>query len=119
MPITFSPEAIDKVKLLRSRETDAEASLLRVFVAPGGCHGLSYGLSFETKPREGDVRFEVESVPVVMDALSHYMMRSCIVDYHDTLMQSGFEIANPAAKSTCACGTSFSSEELPGKAEKC
>ena len=30
------------------------------------------------------------------------------VDFHDDLNRRGFSIQNPAAKSTCGCGSSFS-----------
>ena len=119
MAVTFTQDAVEKVRVLRLREPQSDATLLRVFVAPGGCHGLSYGMSFEANPNEGDVHHEFEGIPIVMDALSNYMMRGCVVDYHDSLMQSGFEITNEEAKSTCACGTSFASDELPGEPEKC
>ena len=119
MSVTFTEEAIEKVKTLIGREKDPSTALLRVFVAPGGCHGLSYGMNFENAAKEGDVHHDVQGVPIVLDSLSNYMMRACVVEYHDTLMQSGFEITNEEAKSTCACGTSFASEELPGEPEAC
>jgi iron-sulfur cluster assembly protein len=119
MSVTFSIDALEKVKTLLGREQNPGTALLRVFVAPGGCHGLSYGMNFEKLAKEGDVHQDIDGVPIVLDSLSNYMMRACTVEYHDTLMQSGFEITNSEAKTTCACGTSFASDELPGEPEAC
>ena len=117
--IAFSPEAQKKIRFLYDREESLGDVALRVYVKTGGCHGLESGMLFDTTMDDGDTRLEVEGVPVVMDTLTSYLLRSSVVEYHDTLMQSGFEIANPKAKSTCGCGASFSSEELPGKPAAC
>jgi iron-sulfur cluster assembly accessory protein len=31
-----------------------------------------------------------------------------VLEYHESLMESGFKLVNPNAKTTCGCGTSFS-----------
>ncbi|MBI4236391.1 MAG: iron-sulfur cluster assembly accessory protein [Chloroflexi bacterium] len=115
---TFTPAAIEKVKALRAHEQRLDLAL-RVFLAPGGCHGLSYGLTWETAKKEKDLQLEVDGVRVLLDPLTGYLLRNARVDYHDSLMQSGFDFINPDAKSTCACGTSFASEEVPGEPGNC
>ena len=116
--LTFTPEALNKVKTLLTRERRSELAL-RVLLAPGGCHGLSYGMTWETAKKDKDAEIVVEGVRVVMDPLTNYLLRNSQVDYHDSLMQSGFEFVNPDAKSTCGCGTSFSTEEVPGEPSNC
>lgn len=116
--LTFTPQATEKIRGLASRE-GREGVFLRVFVAPGGCHGLSYGMSWETQAKPNDAVEEMPEFRLVMDPLTRYLLRGSTVDYHDSLMQSGFDFINPTAKSSCACGSSFSSEEVPGDPSNC
>lgn len=116
--LTFTPGAIAKVKVLLAREERTDLAL-RVLLAPGGCHGLSYGMAWETAKKDKDTEFAVEGVRVVLDPLTSYLLRNSTVDYHDSLMQAGFDFINPDAKSTCGCGTSFSTEEVPGEPASC
>ena len=116
--LTFTPAAIEKVRTLLAREQRADLAL-RVLLAPGGCHGLSYGMAWETVKKDKDVEVNVDGVRVILDPLTHYLLRNSKVDYHDSLMQAGFDFLNPDAKSTCGCGTSFSTEEVPGEPSNC
>ena len=46
-------------------------------------------------------------VRVVVDEKSALYLVGTTLDYVDTVMESGFKIQNPNAKSTCGCGQSF------------
>jgi iron-sulfur cluster assembly accessory protein len=43
----------------------------------------------------------------VVDEKSALHLMGSELDYVDTLMEAGFKIHNPNAKSTCGCGQSF------------
>ena len=44
----------------------------------------------------------------VVDPRSDFFVGGSEVDYYETLMESKFKVQNPLAKSSCSCGTSFS-----------
>ncbi len=44
---------------------------------------------------------------VVIDPTSATHLTGCTLDYADGLNESGFQIENPNAATTCGCGESF------------
>jgi iron-sulfur cluster assembly protein len=81
---------------------------LRMGVKGGGCSGLSYSLEFDTEMGKHDKKFEIDGVPVVVDAKSYLYLNGTTLDYVTEGLQGGFTFVNPQAKSSCGCGTSFS-----------
>ena len=58
--ITMSGPAIAQLSELISQQAEASPALgLRVFVYPGGCSGMSYGMAFEDQPAEARERTDV------------------------------------------------------------
>jgi len=104
---TMTTAAEEKIRELMQEEQDTIG--LRVFVKGGGCHGYQYGMSFESKMSDDDTVIEKGDVKVIMDSQSAPLLIGCEVDYVDALQGSGFAIKNPQAKTTCGCGSSFSS----------
>ena len=94
---------------------DANPDLaLRVEVQSGGCHGFQYLMSLTNMPdisAEEDTVFETDDGSgdrVVMDGPSLELLKGIKVDYTMELIGSQFKIiGNPAATSSCGCGTSF------------
>ena len=58
---------------------------------------------------DDDEVFEFEGVKVIVDQMSLKHLDNATIDYKEDLMGGGFAIKNPNAKSTCGCGSSFSS----------
>ena len=92
---------------------------LRVFVSPGGCSGLSYGMSLEEQTDEGDFVVEQSGLNVFVDEFSANFVRGSQIDYVSGLMGAGFTVQNPNAKKSCACGSSFDTGENAATAQKC
>lgn len=86
---------------------ELENGSLRVFVAPGGCSGLQYGMVVETEVEPDDWCITTKNVNLVIDAFSAEYLKGAEVDYRDSLMGGGFTIHNPNAVASCACGHSF------------
>ena len=107
MPITLTPTAAKKVQDLMAQPDQAEATGLRVKVVGGGCSGLSYQIALERAPEEHDKVFESEGVKIYLDPKSALFIDGTRIDYHESLMGSGFAFENPNATGTCGCGTSF------------
>ena len=105
--ITMTTAAEEKIRELMKEEPDTIG--LRVYVKGGGCHGYQHGMSFESKMSDDDTVIERGDVKVLMDSQSAPLLVGCEVDYVDALQGSGFAIKNPQAKTTCGCGSSFSS----------
>ncbi|MGE3126899.1 MAG: iron-sulfur cluster insertion protein ErpA [Fimbriimonadaceae bacterium] len=116
MPILLTNRAASELKELMKSQDKAEAAL-RIWVAGGGCSGLSYGMALDDgMPEEGDQVFEQEGVKVFVDGLSLQYMEGSSVDYVDDPMGGGFKIENPNAVSSCGCGSSFKTEDSEGAA---
>lgn len=106
--ITISDKAVNEIKRLKERD-NAPNSYIRVMVVGGGCSGMSYKLGFETaEPAANDKVFEKDGVKVLVDSKSLLYLSGTELDFSDGLTGTGFTFANPNAKRTCGCGSSFS-----------
>ena len=104
--ITMTNEAVDQLKgFLADQGTPEHA--LRVFVAPGGCSGLQYGMTIDETSDEGDEIIETHGVKVLVDNFSAMYLEGAEIDFVNSLMGGGFTVRNPNAVSGCACGHSF------------
>lgn len=99
--------AVTKLRELIAEEGNP-AIKLRVFVQGGGCSGFSYGFTFDQEQNEDDFDFNYEEVHVIVDAMSMQYLQGSTIDFREDVMGSSFVITNPAAVSTCGCGSSFS-----------
>ena len=104
--INLLPGAAEKIRSLLS-ERSLPGHGLRVFVAGGGCSGMSYGMAIEKEAGEYDTTVESNGVRVFIDPTSMMYLGGATIDYVDSLMGGGFRIENPNAVSTCGCGHSF------------
>ncbi len=92
---------------------------LRVFVYPGGCSGMQYGMALEDQIAEDDKLIELKGVRLVVDESSIPYILGSEIDYVDSLMGGGFRIYNPNAVSSCSCGHSFDTGSEGGEARSC
>jgi iron-sulfur cluster assembly accessory protein len=109
------------VKELRKviAEEGQEGLGLRVFVSPGGCSGLSYGMELAEQSDEGDFVLQQDGLNVFVDEFSANYVRGSQIDYVKGLMGAGFTVHNPNAKKSCACGQSFDTGSNAQTAQKC
>ena len=105
--VNVTESAAQQIKRLLDQEGKLETHALRMKVIGGGCSGLQYQLAFDDQRRDNDSEVESGGVRVVVDEKSALYLVGTTLDYVDTLMESGFKIQNPNAKSTCGCGQSF------------
>ena len=114
--ITLTDRAASELKELMASQDKADAAL-RVWVAGGGCSGLSYGMALDDNaPEEGDQIFENAGIKVIIDSLSLGYMEGASVDFVEDTLGGGFKIENPNATSSCGCGSSFKTEGSEGAA---
>ena len=105
-PITLESSAIVKIKDLLADE-EALGLKLRIYVSGGGCSGFQYGFTFDDHQNEDDFVVDQDEVSLLVDAHSMQYLTGSVISYDTSLMTSGFNIKNPAATSTCGCGSSF------------
>jgi iron-sulfur cluster assembly accessory protein len=107
--INVTEAAAEKINELLAEENKV-GSGLRVFVQGGGCSGFQYGLMIDEgeADTQTDQVFEVNGVRLFVDPISLRYLKGAEVDFVDNNMGGGFTIKNPNAKSTCGCGSSFS-----------
>lgn len=116
--ITITNEALDHLQQLRQRQSASELGL-RVYVQPGGCSGFSYGMALEDQAEEDDQVFNYDGVRLVVDPFSIQHLDGAEIDYVDALMGGGFQVRNPNATKSCACGQSFDSAHGGGSVKSC
>jgi len=106
--INLSERARDKVREIQKAE-NLEGQGLRVRVIGGGCSGFTYDLFFDDEINQDvDEVFDAHGIPVYIDMMSLTYLEGTEIDYVEGLYGAGFKFNNPAAKSTCGCGSSFS-----------
>jgi len=80
---------------------------LRLAVQPGGCSGLRYQTYFDFDKKAGDQLVRFKDFDIRIDNMSWPYLSDCTLNYVESIEKIGFEIDNPAAQGSCACGDSF------------
>lgn len=105
--LSLTDQAISAVQ--RFIQSSSEPiSGLRVTISGGGCSGYQYGMKLEEKPSNDDLVVDCSGLPVYVDPQSVPLLEGVTVDFVDSIDGSGFKFENPNARSSCACGSSFS-----------
>lgn len=108
--VTF-PIIIDKTAQAKAAELLTRAGRddlrLRIAVESGGCSGLQYRFLWSLDELEGDIVHDFGEFEAVVDRMSAPYLQGALLSFADTLESQGFQIDNPNADGTCACGDSF------------
>ena len=116
--VTLSEKASTELRRLIATEERDDIGL-RVFVSPGGCSGLSYGMALEEQSDDGDFVVNYAGMQVFVYEFSASFVKGSQIDFVAGLMGAGFTVQNPNAKKSCACGQSFDTGENAETAQKC
>ena len=102
--ISFSENAINKVKEFSAQMPEAEGKDLRIFIQGVGCSGFSYGFTFDEK-RDDDTVVEAGELHVLVDPHSAPHLEGSSVDFVEDHRGAGFTVDNPNAPvSSCDTG---------------
>ena len=116
--ISLSEKAASEIRTIMEQNGGTFEGI-RVFVAGGGCSGLSYGMQIADEPATSDdLVFESGGVKVIVDVASHQYLTGASIDFDDSLQGGGFKINNPNATKSCGCGSSFATEEGAAKGDE-
>lgn len=112
----FTVNAAIKVWELIQEEENFDLKL-RVYVTGGGCKGFEYGFTFDETINSDDtvvsraIPSEAnQEVQLLVDPMSFQYLVGAEIDYKEDLEGAQFIIRNPNAKTTCGCGSSFSTD---------
>lgn len=123
--LTFTDAAAAKVYELIKDEQNSKLNL-RVFITGGGCSGFQYGFTFDEEINPDDLVIEKKIqdekdedddggdgggfviVKLLVDPMSFQYLKNAEIDYREDVNGAQFIIRNPNAKTTCGCGSSFS-----------
>ncbi|EMR02103.1 HesB/IscA family protein [Cesiribacter andamanensis] len=95
-PVELTPKALEEVRHIMAHKNIPEGYGLRIGVKGGGCGGVSYMLGFD-KPKEGDLQYQLEGVPVLVEKRHTMYLLGLQVDFHESADARGFMFVNPAA----------------------
>lgn len=104
--LSVSEKAASKVKEFAAKD-DLKEFYLRADVHKGGCAGNTTTLDFTTEKKEDDFIVSAHGIQIIMSPESKEFLEGAVVEYVETLNESGFKIHNPNARKSCACGSSF------------
>lgn len=115
-PVTFSqrlsdadlhvtPAAQAKLgELIREAEDGAEA--VRIFVAGGGCGGMTYGMTYADRVTPYDAVFEGNGFKAYVDAAALNFLRGCQIDFRDDTFVFNNVFRSVGGSGTCGgCGS--------------
>ncbi|MBZ4417025.1 iron-sulfur cluster assembly accessory protein [Myxococcus sp. RHSTA-1-4] len=104
--VRLTEAAIQQVKTVIKAQ-GFEGYFFSIRVVPAGCSGLGYDLNLVKESKAGDVVWEQDGVKIATDPMSVRYLEGTEIDYVSAITGAGFKFNNPNAKSSCGCGTSF------------
>ena len=104
--IDLTPAAAARVAAIAERQ--GKAAILRLSVEGGGCAGFSYRFGLAESVDPEDLAATRDGVTLVVDEMTHDLVRGGSVDFVESLGGAHFQVTNPNAASGCGCGSSFS-----------
>jgi iron-sulfur cluster assembly accessory protein len=124
LQVEVRPSAVEQVqRLLKGQKTELG---VRLYAQPGGggcCGGgagaVSFGMAF-AKPRPEDEVLKVDGFSLFVDPGSRKFVDGAVIDYVETLEESGFKVTNPtlpepdAAGAAGGCGSCGNSSDKGG-----
>ncbi len=90
--ISISPEAHAQIKALVQDEDDIEG--VRIYVAGGGCGGMSYSMTFATERNDYDCVLERDGLKVFVDAVALQYLSGVEIDYQTNDTGASFVFKN-------------------------
>lgn len=103
--VKVSPEAAEQ--LLQLVDNEEEINGVRIFVAGGGCGGMTYGMTFVEAPTEFDCTWESNGLKIYVDAVALNFLNGVEIDYKHEGVNRSFVFKNVFAQTggSGVCGT--------------
>lgn len=93
-PVELTDRAIQEVKNIMATKNIPEGYGLRIGMKGGGCGGMSFILGFD-QPKESDLTYKVEGIPVFVEKRHTMYLVGMKVDFYEGADARGFIFINP------------------------
>ncbi|MCB1875524.1 MAG: iron-sulfur cluster assembly accessory protein [Chromatiales bacterium] len=108
---TVTPSAASKMAELFKEVDDEDLQAIRVFVAGGGCSGMSYGMTFTDQKHDTDLVYQGEGFAIYVDAVAMSFLEGVEIDFVDRGPAGASFVFNNAFQSSggggcSSCGSS-------------
>ncbi len=107
--VTITPAAVTQVRKLMERDGRAG---LRIGVKKGGCAGMEYTMDFVDEAEANDEVVEQDGARVLIAPMAQMFLFGTEIDYHTSLLESGFKFNNPNVTDACGCGESIKFKDI-------
>ena len=108
--VTLTPAAVRQIARLMERQGSAG---LRIGVKKGGCAGMEYTMDYVTDVNPMDEIVEQDGARVMIAPMAQMFLFGTEIDYHTSLLESGFRFNNPNVAEACGCGESIKFKDQP------
>lgn len=108
--VTLTPAAIRQISRLMERQGSVG---LRIGVKKGGCAGMEYTMDYVTDVNPMDEVVEQDGARVMIAPMAQMFLFGTEIDYHTSLLESGFRFNNPNVAEACGCGESIKFKDQP------
>ncbi|WP_333678198.1 iron-sulfur cluster assembly accessory protein [Dyella sp.] len=105
MTISITPSAQQRMRQFLAQAPSAAG--VRFGVKRTGCSGFAYVVDLAQQVGENDQAFEIDGVPVIVDAKSLPLVEGTEIDFQRQGLNASFVFRNPNATGECGCGESF------------
>jgi len=112
--VAFNNQLTDEVKvseealkqLIAITDQEENVAGIRIYVAGGGCGGMSYGMTLVEQPTQFDCVLEKEGLNVYVDTVALGYLEGVEIDYKSDGLNQSFVFKNVFANSggSGACG---------------
>jgi len=107
--VTITPAAAMQIRKLMEREGHAG---LRIGVKKGGCAGMEYTMDYAADTDPNDEVVELDGARVMIAPMAQMFLFGTEIDYHTSLLESGFRFNNPNVAEACGCGESIKFKDI-------
>jgi iron-sulfur cluster assembly protein len=107
--VTLTPKAAAQVRKLMESKGHAG---LRIGVKKGGCAGMEYTMDYVDTPDPNDEVVEQDGAVVMIAPMAQMFLFGTEIDYHTSLLESGFQFNNPNVADACGCGESIKFKDV-------
>ena len=103
-PIKLTENAIKKIKELT---INSKKFALRIDLKKGGCAGMEYFMEYVNKVEINEEVIDYNGAKVIIAPLAQMYLFGTVIDYEESLLESGFKFNNPNVTESCGCGESI------------
>ena len=103
-PIKLTENAIKKIKELT---INSKKFALRIDLKKGGCAGMEYFMEYVDKVEINEEVIDYNGAKIIIAPIAQMYLFGTIIDYEESLLESGFKFKNPNVTESCGCGESI------------